>query len=100
MNPQIFSLALITCCGLGLVFAARRGHAMPISVCLVLVILGSLIAMAPTAFSFVLQVNGRQPQFSQDEIITCWVLGGTMTVVGAVASVVSHRVAGRTAPRR
>ena len=91
MNPQFFGLALTLCIGVGLGVAAYKGRAMPLSACVTLIITGSLLAMAPTAFSFALQLAGRIPRFTEDERITCWVMGGTMTLVGIIASTLCRR---------
>ena len=91
MNPQFFALALTLCIGAGLVIAASKGRAMPLSACVTLIITGSLLVVAPTAFSFALQFAGRTPHFTEDERITCWVLGGTMTLVGIIASTLCRR---------
>jgi hypothetical protein len=91
MNPQVFGLVLIACLGLYLVVAASRGCTMPVSVCLALIIIGAVMALAPVTFSFFLQLAGRQPQFTDDERITCWVLGGALAMTGLVGSVLSRR---------
>lgn len=92
MSPAVVvSLGLIAVFGLGLLIAAWFGHAMPTPVILSLVILGPAVVVAPTLFSFLVQVVGRQPQFTEDERITCWILGGVMTMIGIVAASVPVR---------
>ncbi len=92
MSPQAVSLILIGCFAVGLGVAAYRGHSMPTSVMLALVIVGPIVVLAPTAFSVFLQFTGQRPQITDDERITCWILGGVMTMVGIVASIIPRRL--------
>ena len=64
---------------------------MPLALMLVLVVMGTMVVLAPTAFSFLLQLAGRQPRISEDEQITCWILGGVMVLVGMFAGIVPAR---------
>ena len=91
MNPQIAAFGLIGVFALGLLAAGYFGHRVPVPVILVMIIVGALVVVAPTAFSFLVQITGNRPQFTEDERITCWILGGVMAMVGIVAAMVPVR---------
>lgn len=91
MSPQIISLSLIAAFGMGLAFAAWRGHSMPVSVILTLIIVGSVVVLAPTMMRFVSSFLGGSFRVTEDEQITCWILGGVMTMVAIIAAIVPKR---------
>lgn len=91
MNPQIVSLCIIGVLSLALLLAAYLGHRVPQLVIVTLIVVGACVVLAPTAFSFALQIFSKRPEFTEDERITCWILGGVMTMVGIVAAIVPVR---------
>ena len=91
MNPQVFSLFLIAAFAIGLSFAGSRGHSMPLPVILTLVIVGPRVVLAPTILRVVAGFGDRLPQITEDEQVTCWILGGVMTMVAIVASIIPKK---------
>jgi hypothetical protein len=67
MSPKIICLALAIIIIVGLALAAARGHKMPIGVCLTLIIVGALVVLAPTVFSFLLRLFEESKQ-----TMACW----------------------------
>jgi hypothetical protein len=91
----IFLPTVIVLIGLlvgGFAFAAARGCTMPLAVCLILIIAGAVMILAPLAGAFLLQLFGRAPlRISEDERITLSVIGGLMVFIGVVGSLFSRR---------
>ena len=91
MSRMMMSVIFLVCVIGGLAFAAKRGLRLPLAVCLVLIILGGLLVLAPATFSFLLQALGRATRISENEQIPCWILGGIMVLVGIVGALFSKR---------
>ena len=91
-NPMELVILLIIALPFVMVKAARRGHAMPAAVCLMLIIIGAIMMLTPSGMSFLLQMAGRTPRISQDEQIVCWVVGGVLCFVGVMGSFLAKRV--------
>jgi hypothetical protein len=87
MNVSIIYLLLVTCVIVGLALAAARGHTMPTGICLILIMVGAFVVLAPTIFSFLLQLFGREGAVGADH----GMLGGIMVFVGIVGSIFSRR---------
>ena len=85
------SIVLLACVVGGFALAASRGYRMPVGVCLALLIIGGFLSVAPTGFSFLLQMIGRPPSFSDGERMACWVSGAIMGFAGIVGSVFARR---------
>lgn len=75
----------------GLALAASRGYTIPIAVCLALIVGGIVLILAPTAFSFLLQLAGRVPKITEDEKIAGWIIGSVMILIGVTASLFSRK---------
>jgi hypothetical protein len=60
---------------------------MPIGICLTLFIVGAFVVLAPTIFSFLLQLFGRDGGVGADHSM----LGGIMVFVGIVGAIFSRR---------
>jgi hypothetical protein len=89
---------LVCLCG-GFAFAASRGYRIPVGICLALIIVGGFLAVAPSAFSFLLQALGRSPHFTEGyltdgERMACWVPSAILFVVGILGAVFSRRAGG------
>jgi len=91
MNVSIIYLALVLvlvpCVIGGMALAAARGHSMPMGICITLIILGALVVLAPTVFSFLLRLFGRDGGIEADHSM----LGGMMVFVGIVGAIFSRR---------
>jgi ABC-type multidrug transport system permease subunit len=87
MSPKIICLALAIIIIVGLALAAARGHKMPIGICFTLIIVGALVVLAPTVFSFLLRLFGRDGGVEADN----GMLGGIMVFVGIVGAIFSRR---------
>ena len=94
MTGIIIPLVLIACFVVALAKAASNGYTIPVKVCLALIVVGALVLLAPTGFSFLLQLFGREPRISHDGQTTCRILGGIMAMVGIIASIFSTRSSG------
>ena len=91
MNPQVAAFGLIGVFALGLLAAGYAGHRVPLPVILVMIVVGAAVVVAPTFFSLIVQLMGNRPQFTDDERITCWILGGVMAMVGIIGAIVPVR---------
>lgn len=90
-NPLELVILLVIAIPIAMGIAARRGHRMSVAVCLALIIIGAIMLLAPIGMSFILQMLGRTPRFSQDEQITCWVVGGIFCFLGVIGSFLAKR---------
>ena len=70
---------------------------MPVPVIVTLISAGSFIVLAPTLLRFLSRLLKLQFSIEPDEQITCWILGGVMTMVAIIASVVPTRKSGSAA---
>ncbi|MGE4181442.1 MAG: hypothetical protein AB7J34_16580 [Limisphaerales bacterium] len=64
---------------------------MPVGVIITLIISGSTVVLAPTLLRFATTLFGGEFRVSQDEQITCWILGGVMTMVAIIAALMPRR---------
>jgi hypothetical protein len=90
VNGIVLGIALIG----GIVFAvseaAKRGHRMPMGVCITAIVIGCILVAIPTACSFLLKLTGHEGRLSENESIPCWILGGILALVGMTASFFSR----------
>jgi len=80
----------IICIVVALIVAAKRGYTMPVKICIILISIGAGLVLAPTAFSFLLQLFGRDPEITTDESTACWIVGGLMLIVGVIESILAR----------
>lgn len=91
LSLSIIFIVLILGVITGFAMAAKQGYTVPPAICLAIILAGALSIVAPLAFSFLLQVLSRPPQFTEGERSICWIAGTVMTFLGIIASVFSRR---------